>query len=182
MTEYVILVDEQGKQVGSREKLQAHKEGLLHLAFSLVILRNNDGVTEHLLHRRAKNKYHSGGQWSNACCSHPRIDEPLELAVARRAYEELGVVQTLSTQYLGAMTYKANLSNGLIEHEFDHIFVHLVDDEPLTLSPNPQEVSETRWVSEQEIESALANSPKLFTTWFSQLFEHVKNTKNLRGH
>lgn len=182
MTEYVVLVDKQGKQVGSREKLQAHKEGLLHLAFSLVILRNKDGVTEHLLQRRAKNKYHSGGQWSNACCSHPRINEPLELAVERRAYEELGVSQPLSAQYLGAITYKANLSNGLIEHEFDHIFVHQVTKESLKLSPNPQEVSETRWISEKAIKEELAHSPRLFTAWFSQLFEYVTHSENLRGH
>jgi len=72
MEEKVVLVDENDREIGIEEKLKAHKEGKLHRAFSIFIF-NSKG--EMLLQKRAKNKYHSGGLWSNACCSHPRPKE-----------------------------------------------------------------------------------------------------------
>ena len=81
----VILVDEQDNALGACEKLEAHRKGLLHRAFSVFIF-NSKG--EMLLQQRAMNKYHSGGLWTNACCSHPAFGEATSDAVQRRLQAE----------------------------------------------------------------------------------------------
>ena len=73
MNDVLILVDEQDKENGTEEKIDAHRKGLLHRAFSLFIYDSK--LNKMLIQRRAINKYHSGGLWTNACCSHPRKGE-----------------------------------------------------------------------------------------------------------
>ena len=114
----VILVNEQDAPIGVMEKMEAHKTGTLHRAFSIFIF-NSQG--EMLLQQRAKGKYHSGGLWTNACCSHPQPGEQVEKAAERRLMEELGFSTSLEKVF--DFLYKAGLDNGLTEHEFDHVFV-----------------------------------------------------------
>lgn len=127
MSELVILVDDKGNQMGTCEKMEAHKKGLLHLAFSPVVIKRTQRGFQHLLQRRAINKYHSGGKWSNACCSHPRQNEPLSHAVKQRAYEELGLKELSSLEYLGAFQYKEALDTELTEHELEQALFHSPD-------------------------------------------------------
>ena len=122
--EEVVLVDEQDKPVGVMEKMQAHREGKLHRAFSVFIF-NDKG--EMLLQQRAFNKYHSAGLWTNACCSHPKPNETTETAAARRLNEELGFKTSL--EKLFDFTYKASFENGLTEYEFDHVFSGIYNGE-----------------------------------------------------
>ena len=181
MSDFVILVDSMGNKMGTCEKMEAHKKGLLHLAFSLVVIKRTQRGFQHLLQRRAIDKYHSGGKWSNACCSHPRQNELLSHAVRRRAYEELGLKELSSLEYLGAFQYKEALDNELTEHEFDHVFLHIADDQSMEFSLNPDEVSHVEWVDEDELEQALFNSPDKFTAWFSALFKLVKSKRETCG-
>ncbi|HSU49504.1 MAG TPA: isopentenyl-diphosphate Delta-isomerase, partial [Segetibacter sp.] len=116
--EEVILVNELDEQIGKMEKMEAHSKGLLHRAFSVFIF-NDQG--EMLLQQRAVSKYHSGGLWTNACCSHPRPEEATEDAALRRLQEELGF--TVSLAKIFDFRYNASFTNGLTEHEFDHVFV-----------------------------------------------------------
>ncbi|MCW3107000.1 MAG: isopentenyl-diphosphate Delta-isomerase, partial [Segetibacter sp.] len=53
--EEVILVNGQDKQVGSMEKMEAHRKGALHRAFSVFIFNDRN---EMLLQQRAITKYH----------------------------------------------------------------------------------------------------------------------------
>jgi isopentenyl-diphosphate delta-isomerase len=177
MNESVVLVNSMGNMVGTCEKLQAHQYGLLHLAFSLMLVRKTENGFEHLLQQRARDKYHSGGKWSNACCSHPREGERLDSAVKRRVFEELGVTHLPNPEYVGAMTYKASLDNGLTEHEYDHIFVQYCNDNDVALSPNPDEVSATRWVSEQDIKAELSQNPHSYTAWFADLLKRFVSAR-----
>lgn len=181
MSESVILVNSTGNKVGTCEKLQAHRHGLLHLAFSLMVVRKTENGFEHLLQQRATGKYHSGGKWSNACCSHPREGENLDSAVKRRAFEELGVTHLSNPEYIGAMTYKAELDNGLTEHEYDHIFVQYCDNDTLPLAPNPDEVCATRWVNESDIQAELTHSPQRYTAWFAELLEKFIAARNVKA-
>ena len=77
----VILVDNNDVAIGSMDKMEAHEKALLHRAFSVFIF-NSRG--EMLLQQRADKKYHSGGLWTNACCSHPSPGEDTDKAAARR--------------------------------------------------------------------------------------------------
>ena len=85
--EQVILVDESDRQIGVAEKLAAHQSGQLHRAFSIFILNSHGQL---LLQKRAKHKYHSGGLWTNTCCSHPRPGESAIAAGRRKLIQEMG--------------------------------------------------------------------------------------------
>lgn len=163
--EQVILVDEQDSPCGVMEKMQAHEEARLHRAFSVFIF---DHEGKMLLQQRAFTKYHSGGLWTNACCSHPRPDEATHAAASRRLREELGFETPI--QKIFDFTYKAAFDNGLTEYEFDHVFVGLYHS---TMQLNPDEVSNTVYLSMEEISRALHNTPEQYTAWFHIAFPKV---------
>jgi isopentenyl-diphosphate delta-isomerase len=87
MEQNLILVNEHDQQTGVQGKVSVHKEGKLHRAFSILIFNNKGEI---LLQKRAHQKYHSGGLWTNACCSHPLPMEPIETTLQRRLMEEMG--------------------------------------------------------------------------------------------
>ena len=162
---HVILVDEHDREIGTEEKLVAHRRGLLHRAVSAFLF---DSEGRQLIQRRADGKYHSAGLWSNACCSHPLPGESPTGAVARRLREELGITVPLTP--LLRFTYRAELENGLIEHELDHVFVGRFDGIPV---PDPAEVSEWRWVAPDTLNAEMALAPGTFTAWFRLLLPEV---------
>ncbi|MDO4798429.1 MAG: isopentenyl-diphosphate Delta-isomerase [Coriobacteriales bacterium] len=157
----LILVDGLDRQVGTATKWQAHTDGLLHRAFSVVLVREGERGLELLLSQRALGKYHSGGLWANSCCSHPRAGERTIDAAYRRVREELGCEAT-GLREVASFAYRAEFANGLSEHEYDHV---LVGDFAGTLAPDPQEVSDTRWVGVDELALALAREPRQFCVW-----------------
>jgi isopentenyl-diphosphate delta-isomerase len=165
MKNNVILVDETDKEIGVMEKLLAHKKGLLHRAVSVFVF-NTDG--RFLLQKRAMNKYHSGGLWSNTACSHPFPSESVAQAATRRLKEEMGLELNLKPAF--GFTYKVVFSNGLIEHEFDHVFVGVSDVLP---KPNEKEVMAWAYWSEKEIEYRLNEDPNAFTEWFKLIYKEV---------
>ena len=164
--EKVILVNEQDGEIGTIEKMEAHRNGILHRAFSIFIFNDKK---EMLLQQRAMNKYHSGGLWTNACCSHPRPGELTGAAATRRLKEELGFETKLEKIF--DFKYKAAFENGLIENEFDHVFAGVYNDE---INFNRNEVQDICFRSMQEIESNLQTHPNKFTAWFLIAFPIVK--------
>lgn len=154
----VILVDENDIPRGAMEKLEAHRRGLLHRAFSVFIFHPDGRM---LLQRRAAGKYHSAGLWSNACCSHPGDGEDTQAAAERRLREEMGISTKLRP--LTSFVYRAEFANGLTEYEFDHVFTGVTGQEP---SPNPIEVSDYRWEEPEAIREEITAHPGLFTAWF----------------
>lgn len=165
--EQVILVDENDVEIGVMEKMEAHEKALLHRAFS-VFLFNTQG--EMLLQKRALTKYHSGGLWTNACCSHPRPGESNQDAAHRRTFEELGIRPTLREVF--SFTYKADFDNGLTEHEFDHVFLGTYEG---PLQPDPQEVAECCYMHMVELRQLMEKDPAQFTVWFRIAFEQVSH-------
>ncbi|MGH7601529.1 MAG: isopentenyl-diphosphate Delta-isomerase [bacterium] len=158
MNEMVILVDPHDRQIGVEEKMKAHREGKLHRAFSVFVF-NEKG--EMLLQKRAPQKYHSGGLWTNACCSHPRPGEAIEQAALRRLEEEMGFACQLKKAF--HFIYKAELDAGLIEHEFDHVFVGNYNGQ---VCPNIDEVADYRWVNIDALNSDLDLVLEKYTIWF----------------
>ena len=166
----VILVDEKDHQIGIMEKMQAHREGRLHRAFSIFILNNKNEV---LLQQRAFSKYHSPGLWTNACCSHPYPDEAAIIGANRRLFEEMGFNCTLTK--IGEFTYNTQFANGLIEHEYDHVFAGAYDG---TINPNPEEVADYQWISTQKIDELLKTDKSQFTFWFHLAYPIFKTWLN----
>lgn len=154
----VVLVDESDTSIGVAPKLDVHRDGRLHRAVSVVLFDDRGRV---MLQRRADVKYHSAGLWSNSCCGHPRPGESVEEAAGRRLNDELGVAGCEVTR-VGELAYYADLGNGLIEHELDHIMVGQWEG---VVTPNPLEVSEIRWVDPEVVLADLAEVPASYTAW-----------------
>jgi isopentenyl-diphosphate delta-isomerase len=160
--EYVTLVDSENNTIGSCGKIRAHSEGRLHRAFSILIC-NPDGAQ--LLQRRAALKYHFAGRWSNTCCGHPRPGEPTLAAASRRLQEEFGF--SVPLEEVAEVRYRAtDPDSGLTEHEHLHIFRGRYVGEPY---PNPEEISEYRWMRPNRIRRSLKRFPDRFTPWFALL-------------
>ena len=163
MAEEVLLVDEHDHLLGKMEKIEAHEKGLLHRAFSVFIYNDND---ELLIQKRALSKYHTPGLWTNTCCSHQREGETNIEAGKRRLQEEMGFTTDLEDQF--SFIYKAPFSNGLTEHEYDHILTGHFNGIP---DPNPDEVAEWKWMTLDEIEKDIEEHPGNYTAWFKILLE-----------
>lgn len=167
MEKKVILVNENDMVMGSAEKMEAHEKGLLHRAFSIFVF-NSRG--EMLMQQRAIDKYHSGGLWTNACCSHPEPGEETAKAARKRLGEEMGfdipVVQIFD------FVYKATFDNGLTEYEFDHVFVGEYEG---TVPYDKKEVMDVCFKSMREISHSLKTHPEKYTAWFHLAFPKLEN-------
>lgn len=168
----LILIDLFDNEIGYGEKLDVHKKGLLHRAFSIFIYHEN----KMLIHKRAYDKYHSGGLWTNACCSHPRQGENMITSVQKRLGLELNIPEyTCCPEEIFNFVYFQKYSDNLFEYEFDHVFIV---DYSGSFNANPDEIAETRWVTFVELEEELRKNPGNFTTWFliaaPKVLAHIK--------
>lgn len=167
MEDKVILVDENDLVIGTMPKLEAHEKGLLHRAFSVFIFNDK---RETMLHQRADGKYHSPGLWSNTCCSHPREGETNVQAGERRLQEEMGFSVPLKKVF--SFMYKTDFSNGLTEHEFDHVLIGKWNKDP---NMNPEEVKDWKWVDMEVVRNDVKDNPNNYTVWFQHLInDHFK--------
>lgn len=162
----VVLVNLNDDPVGTMEKMEAHRSPHLHRAFSIFLFNNQN---EMLLQRRAFTKYHSGGLWTNACCSHPYPGERVEDAANRRLKEELGIGTRLVKAF--HFTYQAEFENGLFEHEFDHVFIGSFEGK---VYPDPAEVADYCYKSIDEIKNDLELVPAAYTPWFIIALPHLE--------
>ena len=156
--------------------MEAHRKPILHRVFSVFIFNKNG---EMLLQKRARNKYHSAGLWTNACCSHPKPGEETALAASRRLTEELGFSTRLEKTF--DFIYQTSFGNGLHEYEFDHVFTGEYNDRVV---PNPDEVSDFRFVKVETIEESLQSNPGDYTAWFAIAFPKIvewKSRNNVAG-
>lgn len=168
----VILVDEQDNPLGVMEKMEAHQKALLHRAFSVFIFNKAGDL---LLQKRAAEKYHSAGLWTNTCCSHPMPGEAVEEAALRRLEEEMGFSTPLEKAF--AFLYKTGFDNGLTEHEYDHVFTGIYEG---GIHPDPDEVSAYRYIPMDELLEWVQRAPGDFTEWFKialpRLEAHLKKS------
>ena len=170
MKELIALVDINDRITGYGTKEEVHREGLLHRAFSVFIVK--DGKM--LIQKRNPDKYHSGGLWSNTCCSHQRKGEVLQESVRRRMIEEMGIDCELTELF--SFVYRTQFRPDLIEYEYDHVFAGSYEGE---VSVNPEEASEIRWIPLEELGKALEKTPEKFSSWF--IISAPEVMRKLRG-
>ncbi|HYP27807.1 MAG TPA: isopentenyl-diphosphate Delta-isomerase [Blastocatellia bacterium] len=163
--EELILVNENDEQVGTGEKLQVHREGRLHRAFSIFVF---DSLGRLLLQKRAESKYHSGGLWSNTCCGHPRPGEAVEAAARRRLREEMNFDCELRLH--SSFIYRAELDNDLVEWEYDHILFGAYDGDP---APDELEADDWQWIDMHELRAEVERRPGSFTYWLKAALDHL---------
>lgn len=162
--EHVVLVDERDRPLGIMEKLAAHREGRLHRALS-VVLRSPGGRL--LMQRRAAGKYHSGGVWTNTCCSHPRPGEDVADAARRRLREEMGI-EAAALERLFTTIYRADVGGGLVEYEYVHVFGGVWDG---ACAPVPEEVEDCAWMDAAALRDDIVARPERYSVWFRQYAE-----------
>lgn len=165
MTEDVILVDNSDNAIGTMQKMEAHVLGRLHRAFSIFIFNTNG---ELLLQQRALDKYHSGGIWTNTCCSHPRMGEETLAAANRRLLEEMGMECDL--QYAFNFIYQADLADGISEHEYDHVFFGVSNQLPVI---NLAEVADFKYMKMDVLAADIKLRPDFYTEWLKICFDRV---------
>jgi isopentenyl-diphosphate Delta-isomerase len=161
------LVDEYDVPTGTIEKMEAHQKALLHRAFSVFIFNSKGQM---LLQQRALNKYHSGGLWANACCSHPYVGQQTLAAAEKRLQEEMGFTTTLTKAF--SFIYKAPFDNGLTEHEYDHVFTGVYNG---TIVPDKTEVKDFCFMDMALIKAALQSQPEKYTVWFKIAFPKMED-------
>jgi len=168
--EEVILVDKNDLAIGRMGKMEAHIQCKLHRAFSIFIFNNSGQL---LLQQRALEKYHSAGKWTNTCCSHPRPGELTADAAKRRLKEEMNMECEMTPVF--TFSYLAELENGLLENEYDHVYFGTCDDLP---QPNPLEVADFKYINMEELQLSLSEDHENYTAWlkicFTQVMEHYK--------
>lgn len=157
MRNQVILVDNNDHAIGVASKEAAHKEPLLHRAFSVFLYHDK----QMLIQRRAFDKYHSGGLWANTCCSHPKNGETIMEAAKSRLQEEAGIICSLKPLF--EFIYMHQFEDDLYEHEYDHVFIGEYFGD---FRPDPEEISEMKWISFSELEKEIKENPNQFAPWF----------------
>lgn len=162
----VVLVNENNEVMGTIEKMEAHRKGLLHRAFSIFIFNENG---EMLIQQRSSSKYHGALLWTNACCSHPYPGEEISVAAHRRLKEELGIEIPLTEIF--SFLYRADVENNLVEHEYDHVFAGEYSKE---LHPDANEVADYAYCTMNDLSQRLQQHPERFTTWFCIAFPRIK--------
>lgn len=161
MNNKIAIVNENDEITGFDEKLNVHLKGLLHRAFSCVVY-NSSG--EMLLQKRAVDKYHSGGLWTNTCCSHLVETLDFDEYLHQRLIHEMGFDCEL--KFHSKFHYKIKFENGLLENEIDHLYIGYWDGIP---RPNPEEVSEYKWESPEVIIKKIRTAPDEYTYWFREI-------------
>lgn len=168
MPEEVILVNKHDEELGSMEKIEAHKKAALHRAVSVFIFNSNG---EMLLQKRSLRKYHSPGLWTNTACTHPMLDESNTDAAIRRLYQEIGINEENLIKVFDFI-YKEKLDNELTEHELDHVFIGISDKTP---NPNPDEVCDFMYIKPKLLIKHVNQNPHEYTAWFKIIVERVIN-------
>jgi isopentenyl-diphosphate delta-isomerase len=161
--EEVILVNELDEPIGLMPKLEAHQKAVLHRAFSVFVLNDQNEI---LLQQRAHHKYHSPLLWTNTCCSHQRNGETNIEAGSRRLFEEMGFKTDLKELF--HFIYKAPFDNGLTEHELDHVMIGYYHEDPIV---NPEEVEDWKWMKIEDIKTDMELNPAIYTVWFKIIFD-----------
>jgi len=167
--EYVILVNKNDMPLGTMEKMEAHEKGTLHRAFSVFIFNKHGQL---MLQQRALTKYHSPGLWTNTVCSHPRVGEEIHQAAHRRLKEEMGFDCDLKDAF--SFLYKADVGQGLREHEFDHVLVGVSDDAPVL---NNEEVADWKYIDFEWLTKDIVEHPEKYTVWFRIALIEMQNHK-----
>ncbi len=170
----VQLVDEKDNPIGTMEKMEVHRNPHLHRAISIFIF-NTKG--EWLLQQRADDKYHSQGLWTNACCTHPYVEETYSQAASRRLKEEMGMKTELKPLF--QFIYKAKIDDELTEYEYDQVFICITDQKP---NPNIEEVKDWKYVNYDDLKFDIKNNANDYTAWFKIIFEKVNEHLSANNH
>lgn len=171
----VLVLDEENRPSGFMEKNEAHLTKTRHRAFSVFL---HDGEGHMLLQRRSPGKYHSGGLWTNACCSHP-LTEDIRREASLRLKEELGL-EGIELEELYSRHYCLQVSETMTENEYDTVFLGLCPRIPI--QPDPEEADAIEWKELSALRRDIRENKDAYTKWFLLLAEPVLEELEKRGY
>lgn len=165
----VVLVNSRDEILGLKEKFACHKNPVpLHRAISILIFDKNK--EKMLITKRALEKPTWGGVWSNAVCTHPYPEETYQKAAERRLFEELGVKTPLNELF--TFIYEAKMKGSIWgEHELDHVFTGMYDER--VIKPDPNEVSDYKWIKLEDLRREIEENPEKYTPWFKIIMNRL---------
>lgn len=164
----VVLVDDNDKVVGLKEKFSAHKNPVpLHRAISILIF-NKDGKKV-LIQKRSEFKKTWPMYWTNTVCADVRPEETYLATAKRRLMEEMGIKTKLKYVFNFIYQFKYNKTWG--EHELDHVFTGTYDG---VVSANPMEASGYEWIGVSDLKRDIKKSPRKYTPWFPIVLSGLK--------
>ncbi len=159
-TEYVVLLSEDGRPIGTADKATVHTTDTpLHLAFSCHVIDEDGRV---LLTRRALDKRAWPGVWTNSFCGHPGPGEDPTEAIVRRAEQELGTRVDGIEQAVPDFRYRAVDDSGIVENEICPVFTARIRAD---LAPRADEVCAYHWARPEDVRKAVDATPFAFSPW-----------------
>ena len=162
MDEFVILVDENDNPIGKEEKVKCHlPDGKLHRAFTAMIF-NKQGKL--LLTRRSDSKMLWPGYWDGTVASHPREGETYVSSSERRMPEEIGI--TCEMSYVNKFEYHVPYKDIGSENEVCGTLIGVVDDFDKS-SLIRDEISETKWISSEELKLEFEQNRDSYCPWMA---------------
>ncbi len=158
--DHVVLIDAWGQPTSTAAKSALHgPDTPLHLAFSCYLI---DAAGNVLITQRALDKRTWPGVWTNSCCGHPTLGESLRATVTRRVREELGLDLTDVSLVVPDFVYRAEMSDGTVEHELCPVLVASCED---AVRPDPTEVADAYWIPWPELVDRALTEPTTLSPW-----------------
>jgi len=154
---FLVVVNKRDEVVGLDTKENCHfGNGILHRAITVFIFNDKNEI---LLTRRQISKKLWPNFWDTSCSTHVHENETYEQAGERRLHDELGF--SCKLKFVLKFQYQAIFQSVGSENE---ICALLVGNYAGTINPNPNEVSEYKWVNLEQLRSEIDdpnNSPWL---------------------
>jgi isopentenyl-diphosphate delta-isomerase type 1 len=146
--EWIDVLAPDGTPIGVKEKRAAHRDGDLHRAAHVWIVHGRDV----LLQRRALVKESWPGLWDISVAGHLSAGESAIEAAIRESREELGlVIDPAALEHLGTLRYQCVVLDDYIENEIHEVYVFRRHIDVNSLTLDPLEVAEVRWVPHAEL-------------------------------
>ena len=161
--EWFDVVDEQDRVVGRASRAEVHARNLRHRAVHLWLFRPNGRL---LLQKRALHKDSAPGCWVSSCSGHLDCGEDYEGAARRELEEELGIPPEEVAWTPPWRKFPASPETG---HEF--VQVYLLRGYRGAVHPNPEEVTDLRWMAPSAVDRALREEPGAFARSFCWLWD-----------
>ncbi len=129
--EYLAHVDEEGNIIGRIGRVQAHNGSKqLHPVIHVHIFNNELKI---LLQKRSLNKKVQPGKWDTAVGGHVSYREPIEKAIEREAFEELGL-KDLKYSFLTKYIWESEI-------EKEMVFVFVAQIHAIKFIPNKERIT-----------------------------------------
>lgn len=164
MPERIQIVDENDQPIGVSTRQEAWAKGSFYRLVQIVIRDENGNF---LLQKRSMKKPLYPGRWTNAASGHVDEGETYEMSAPRELKEEIGIDTPLA--FVGKFLVRKK-EDGKTINQFNSVFEGKVPQD-IKCTLQPEEVSEVKWFSFEDLRESIAKNPNDFTPAMVKAFE-----------